>query len=182
MATVCQVLRAASADPAHPKNILNEGVYQMGKLLTGKQLRSIFDYYCPFDEDGKLRPEDERVTLCANNSNNWWQTRAFVQAAAQGDQSPMVIQFSYNANRKIGGDPGAIFVPEGVSYHANPVTNSAQIMSDWLEMEVDAWGADFVAASLDHGTQLPAGQGPRQCCSSSGRRNLRCLHQLPVQR
>ncbi len=122
----------------------------MGKLLTGRQLRSIFDYYCPFDEEGNLRPDAERVTLCANNSNNWWETRAFVQAAAQGDQSPMVIQFSYNANRKIGGDPTAIFVPEGVSYHANPVTNSAQIMSDWLEMEADAWGADFVAASLDH--------------------------------
>jgi len=122
----------------------------MDKLLTGRQLRKIFDHYCPFDEDGNLRPNDERVTLCANNSNNWWETRAFVQAAAQGDQSPMVIQFSYNANRKIGGDPSAIFVPEGVSYHANAVTNSAKIMSDWLAMEVEAWGADFVAASLDH--------------------------------
>ena len=109
----------------------------MGKLLTGQQLRKIFDHYCPFDEEGNLRPNDERVTLCANNSNTWWQTRAFVQAAAQGDQSPMVIQFSYNANRKIGGDPTAIFIPEGVTYHANPVTNSARIMSDWLAMEVD---------------------------------------------
>ncbi len=122
----------------------------MGKLLTGQQLRKIFDHYCPFDGEGNLRPVEERVTLCANNSNNWWQTRAFVQGAAQGDQSPMVIQFSYNANRKIGGAPTAIFIPEGVSYHANPVTTSARIMSDWLAMEVEAWGADFVAASLDH--------------------------------
>ncbi len=122
----------------------------MGRLLTGQQLRKIFDHYCPFDEEGNLRSNDKRVTLCANNSNNWWETRAFVQAAAQGDQSPMVIQFSYNANRKIGGAPNAIFIPEGVTYHANPVTNSARIMSDWLAMEADAWGADFVAASLDH--------------------------------
>jgi len=122
----------------------------MGKLLTGQQLRKIFDHYCPFDEKGNLRSNDERVTLCANNSNNWWETRAFVQAAAQGDQSPMVIQFSYNANRKIGGDPTTIFRPDGVSFYANPVANGASIMADWLAMEADAWGADFVAASLDH--------------------------------
>ncbi len=122
----------------------------MSKLLTGQQLRKIFDYYCPFDKDGNLRPAEERMTLVAANSNNWWETRAFVQAAAQGEQSPIIVQFSYNANRKIGGDPTAIFVPEGVTYHANPVTNSARIMSDWLAMEVEAWGANFVAASLDH--------------------------------
>ena len=90
------------------------------------------------------------MTIVANNSNNFWQTRAFVQAAAQGEQSPMIIQFSYNANRKVGGDPGGIFVPEGVGHYGNPVVNSAYIMSVWLEMEADTWGADFVAASLDH--------------------------------
>ncbi len=122
----------------------------MGKLLTGRQLRKIFDYYCPFDEAGTLRPVEERATLVANNSNNWWETRAFVQAAAQGDQSPVIVQFSYNSNTKVGGDPTTIFVPDGVSYYANPVINGAKAMADWIEMEADAWGADFVAISLDH--------------------------------
>jgi len=122
----------------------------MGKLLTGRQLRKIFDHYCPFDGDGNLRPAEERVTLVAANSNNWWETRAFVQAAAQGNQSPIIVQFSYNANRKIGGDPTTVFRPDGVSFYANPVTNGASIMANWLAMEVEAWGADFVAASLDH--------------------------------
>lgn len=122
----------------------------MGKLLTGRQLRAIFDHYCPFNDDGKLKPEDQRVTLVAANSNNWWQTRAFVQAAAQGDQSPIIVQFSYNSNRKIGGDPTGIFVPEGVGSHANPVINGAKANAEWIAMEAEAWGADFVAVSLDH--------------------------------
>ncbi len=122
----------------------------MGKLLTGRHLRKIFDYYCPFDEAGNLRPVDERATIVANNSNNWWETRAFVQAAAQGDQSPVIVQFSYNSNSKVGGDPTTIYVPDGVNYYANPVTNGARAMSSWIEMEADAWGADFVAVSLDH--------------------------------
>ncbi len=122
----------------------------MGKLLTGRQLRAIFDHYCPFDDDGNLKPEDQRVTLVAANSNNWWETRAFVQAAAQGDQSPIIVQFSYNSNRKVGGDPTGIFVPEGVRYHANPVVNGAKANVDWISMEAEAWGADYVAISLDH--------------------------------
>jgi len=122
----------------------------MGKLLTGRQLRAIFDHYCPFDEDGNLKPEDQRVTLVAANSNNWWETRAFVQAAAQGQQSPIIVQFSYNSNRKVGGDPTAIFVPDGVKFHANPVINGGRAMADWIAMEAEAWGADFVAVSLDH--------------------------------
>ena len=122
----------------------------MGKLLTGRQLRTVFDHFCPFDDDGSLRAEEQRVTLVAANSNNWWQTRAFVQAAAQGDQSPIIVQFSYNANCKVGGEPTGIFVPEGVGYHANPVINGATANATWIAMEAEAWGADFVAVSLDH--------------------------------
>ncbi len=122
----------------------------MGKLLTGRQLRAIFDHYCPFDEDGNLKPEDQRATLVAANSNNWWETRAFVQAAAQGEQSPIIIQFSHNSNRKIGGDPTGIFVPEGVRYCANSVVNGAKANAAWIAMEAEAWDADFVAVSLDH--------------------------------
>ena len=122
----------------------------MGNLLKGRQLRAILDHFCPFDDDGNLKPEDQRVTLVAANSNNWWQTRAFVQAAAQGEQSPIVVQFSHNSNRKVGGDPTGIFVPDGVDYHANPVINGAIINAAWIAMEAEAWGADFVAVSLDH--------------------------------
>ena len=122
----------------------------MGKLLAGRQLRAIFDHYCPFDENGNLKPENQRVTLVAANSNNWWETRAFVQAAAQGEQSPIIVQFSHNSNRKIGGDPTGIFVPNGVKYYANPVVNGAQANAEWIAMEAEAWGADFVAVSLDH--------------------------------
>lgn len=122
----------------------------MGKLLTGRQLRAILDHFCPFDADDNLKPESQRVTLVAANSNNWWQTRAFVQAAAQGEQSPIIVQFSYNANRKVGGDPTGIFVPDGVEYHANPVVNGAKANADWIGMEAEAWDADFVAVSLDH--------------------------------
>ncbi len=122
----------------------------MGQLLTGRQLRKIFDRFCPFDEDGKLKPDDEQVTLLAANSNNWWQTRAFVQVAATGEQSPIIVQFSHNANAKIGGAPGKAFAPEGLGYRANAVINGGKAMASWIEMEVEAWGADLVAVSLDH--------------------------------
>lgn len=98
----------------------------------------------------KLKPEDQQRTILAANSNNWWESRAFIQAAAQGDQSPIIVQFSYNSNRKIGGDPDTVFVPEDVEYSANPVVNGAKANVDWMEMEADAWGADYVAISLDH--------------------------------
>jgi len=122
----------------------------MGRLLTGRQLRTIFDHFCPFDQDNNLKSDDRQVTLLAANSNNWWLTRAIVQAAAWGDQSPVIVQFSHNSNRKIGGDPTAIFVPEGLGYHGNPVVNGARANADWIQMEAEAWDADFVAVSLDH--------------------------------
>ncbi len=122
----------------------------MSKLLTGRQLRKIFDHFCPFDEDGNLKPDDEQVTLLAANANNWWQTRAFVQLAATGKQSPIIVQFSHNANTKIGGAPGKVFAPEGLGYRANAVINGGRAMASWIEMEAEAWAADLVAVSLDH--------------------------------
>jgi fructose/tagatose bisphosphate aldolase len=122
----------------------------MGQLLKGRQLRRIFDHFCPFDDDGKLKPAEKQVTLLAANSNNWWQTRAFVQVAAVGKQSPIVVQFSHNANSKIGGQPGKAFTPEGLGYRGNPVVHGGKAMASWIDLEVEAWGADLVAASLDH--------------------------------
>lgn len=119
-------------------------------MLSGRELRRILDGFCPFDEDLNLKPEDEQRTILAANSNNWWESRAFVQAAATGDQSPIIVQFSYNSNRKVGGDPDTVFCPDGVDYTASPVVNGAKANVDWMEMEADAWDADYVGISLDH--------------------------------
>ena len=122
----------------------------MGSLLTGRELRTIFDAMCPFDEDLKLKAESERVTILAANSNNWWQTRAFVMLSALGEQSPIIVQFSHNSNTKIGGLPGKIFAPEGLGYHGNPALYGAKANIDWIASEAQAFGADLVAVSLDH--------------------------------
>jgi fructose/tagatose bisphosphate aldolase len=122
----------------------------MGSLLTGRELRTIFDAMCPFDEDLNLKPEDERVTLLAANSNNWWQTRAFVMLSALGEQSPIIVQFSHNSNTKIGGRPGKIFTPEGLGYRGNAALYGAKANIDWIASEAEAFGADLVAVSLDH--------------------------------
>ncbi len=122
----------------------------MGAMLTGRELRKIYDLFCPFDDEMNLKPEEERVTLLAANANNWWQTRAFVMLSALDKQSPIIIQFSHNANTKIGGLPGKIFAPEGLGYRGNAAIRGARAMATWIEEEVEAWGADLVAASLDH--------------------------------
>jgi len=122
----------------------------MGSLLTGRELRTIFDAMCPFDEDLKLKPEGELVTMLAANSNNWWQTRAFVMLSALGEQSPIIVQFSHNSNMKIGGLPGKIFAPEGLGYHGNPALYGAKANIDWIASEAQAFAADLVAVSLDH--------------------------------
>lgn len=122
----------------------------MGALLTGRELRTIFDALCPFDDDLKLKPESERITLLAANSNNFWQTRAFVMCSAVGEQSPIIVQFSHNSNTKIGGLPGKIFAPEGLGYRGNPALYGARMMSDWIAGEAQVFGADLVAVSLDH--------------------------------
>lgn len=122
----------------------------MGALLTGRELRKIFDALCPFDDDLNLKPEDERITILAANSNNFWQTRAFVMCSALGDQSPIIVQFSHNSNTKIGGLTGKIFTPEGLGYRGNAALYGARMMIDWIRGEAQAFGADLVAVSLDH--------------------------------
>ncbi len=71
-------------------------------------------------------------------------------AASMGKQSPVIVQFSYNSNIKVGGDPNTIWAPEGIYYSANAVVNGAKTNADWIAMEAEAWGADYVAVSLDH--------------------------------
>ncbi|MEA3403724.1 MAG: class II fructose-bisphosphate aldolase [Armatimonadota bacterium] len=122
----------------------------MGSLLKGRELRQIFDTLCPFDEDLNLKPASERITLLAANSNNWWETRAFVMLSAVGDQSPIIVQFSHNSNTKIGGLTGKIFMPEGVGYHGNAALYGAKANIEWITTEAEAFGADLVAVSLDH--------------------------------
>lgn len=90
------------------------------------------------------------MTILAANSNNWWSTRAFVMASSIGKQSPVIVQFSYNSNIKIGGDPKTIWAPEGARYRSNAVVNGAKANADWIAMEAEAWDADYVAISLDH--------------------------------
>lgn len=122
----------------------------MGSLLKGRELRRIFDALCPFDENLNLKPEDERITLLAANSNNWWQTRAFVMLSAIGDQSPIIVQFSHNSNTKVGGLTGKVFTPEGLGYRGNAALYGAKANIDWIAGEAQVFGADLVAVSLDH--------------------------------
>ena len=122
----------------------------MGSLLTGRELRKIFDGLCPFDEELKLKAAEDRITLLAANSNNWWQTRAFVMLSALGDQSPIIVQFSHNSNTKVGGLTGKVFSPEGLGYRGNAALYGAQANIDWIAGEAGVFGADLVAVSLDH--------------------------------
>jgi fructose/tagatose bisphosphate aldolase len=124
----------------------------MGTLLNGRQLQKVFEHFCPFYEDGRLKPEEERGTILAANSNNFDESRAFVELAAEGDQSPIIVQYSLNANAKIGGDPSSVFTPKGVTYHGDPAIRGARANAFWMQDLVDAYGADFVAISLDHFT------------------------------
>lgn len=124
----------------------------MSELLNGRDLQRVFRYFCPFYEDGGLKPEEERGTILAANSNNFDESRAFVQLAAEGDQSPIIVQFSLNANSKIGGNPSSVFTPPGITYYGDPAVRGARANAFWMRDLVDAYGADLVAVSLDHFT------------------------------
>lgn len=124
----------------------------MSTLLSGRELQKVFRHFCPFYEDGHLKPEEERGTILAANTNNFDESRAFVELAAEGDQSPLIVQFSLNANKKFGGDPSSVFTPPGVTYHGDPAVRGARIGALWMRELVDTYGADFVAISLDHFT------------------------------
>lgn len=124
----------------------------MSTLLNGRELQKVFGHFCPFYKDGRLKPEEERGTILAANSNNYWESVAFVQLAAQGEQSPLIVQFSLHANQKIGADPRDLFTADGVTYQGDSAVRGAKINAFQMRELVDAYGADFVAISLDHFT------------------------------
>lgn len=123
-------------------------------LMDGKTLRRVFDALCPFDKQGRLKPEGERVTILAANANTplELQVRAFAMAAADGAGSPMIIQISHNAMRLAGGHPDSLPMPRGVSHMESEDAglNGLALARYLLERYVDDYGPRFVSISLDH--------------------------------
>jgi len=126
----------------------------MVRLLTGRQLKKCFEVFCPFEKDGSLKPEEDRVTILASNLNPPvdLEGRAFVMAAAQGEQSPEIIQISYNAMNLAGGKASHIKPPEGVTRQSSPspAVDGAKLSVEVLEHLINQYGAKYVAVSLDH--------------------------------
>jgi len=130
-------------------------------LGCGRELKKVFQELCPFEPDGKLKPEQDRATLLASNVNIPFeiQMSAFVQASALGEGSPQIIQVSCNAARIAGRDPKkarASFL-EGVerksSSRAVPV--GAVRARKALEEFVEDFGVKLIFLSLDHFTAPP---------------------------
>ncbi|MEM3014162.1 MAG: class II fructose-bisphosphate aldolase [Candidatus Bathyarchaeia archaeon] len=126
----------------------------MPSLLTGRQLKNCFRAFCPFEKDGTLKPEEERTTILASNMNPPvdLQGRAFVMAAAQGQQSPMIIQISYNSMNLAGGKETHFKPPQGVARQPKPypATDGAEMQVEVLKHLINQYGAKYVAVSLDH--------------------------------
>lgn len=123
-------------------------------LLTGRQLRAIFEHFCPFDSEGNLVDADARVTLLASNINMpvEVQARAFAMAAAAGKQSPMLVQLSFNSAETIGNDPVRIRPLPGVSVHqteAAVVAGARQAVAQ-IASYAAAYDAKYLAVALDH--------------------------------
>ena len=126
----------------------------MARLLTGRQLKECFRILCPFEEDGTLKPKEERMTVLASNINPPvdLQGRAFVMAAAQGKQSPMIIQISYNSMNLSGGKDSHFKPPEGVTRQVlpYPACDGAKLQVEVLEHLANQYDARYAAISLDH--------------------------------
>jgi len=126
----------------------------MVRFLTGRQLKECFKTFCPFESDGTLKPEEEQVTILASNLNPPvdLEGRAFVMAAAQGEQSPMMIQISYNSMNLAGGKETHFKPPEGVNRQLLPfpASDGAKLQAEVLEHLINQYGAKYVAISLDH--------------------------------
>ncbi len=142
-------------------------------LLTGRQLKKIFDHYRPFDGEGRVLPPERRVTLLAANANLPLevQARAFALAAGLGRQSPILVQVSYNGLRMAGSDPSAFRVA-GDPRREEPsaLLEGAMIARELVARYAEHYGAELVAFSLDHfrvpkfsapGEEPPRGGGAR---------------------
>jgi fructose/tagatose bisphosphate aldolase len=124
------------------------------EILNGEMLRKLFDYLCPFEKDGELKPEEERVTILAANTNipHEVYVPAFAMAASQKPQSPMIIQMSYTSCNITGSAPSKVKPIEGVerTKETNPVVEGAKRIKTVIENYVSDYGAVAVAISLDH--------------------------------
>ncbi len=118
-------------------------------LLKPAELRKVFDWQNPFQaEAAGLLPEADRVSILAANANFpvEVEARAFCGAAADWPGSPLIVQFSHNALRLIGGQA-----------HQAAVAG-ARTGRFVLERAVEETGARLVAGALDH-FRVPAYPG-----------------------
>lgn len=123
-------------------------------LLTGAQLREVFELCSPFTAQGVLKPESERITLLAANANYPFelQARAFAMASAAGKGSPIMVQLSHNSAESAAGDPGKIPTIAGVS-HFSPDTNvvlGAKLAAEQIALYAEQYNTPYLAVSLDH--------------------------------
>lgn len=118
-------------------------------LLNGDELRKIFWHFVPFDDRGRLLPEEKRVSILAANANFPLdlQGRAFTSVAAEGRGSPLIVQLSYTVLKTLGGPP------EGApprSPESLPAVRGAVEGCSRIERYADIYGARLVALSIDH--------------------------------
>lgn len=127
-------------------------------LLSGYQLRQLFEQLRPFDRRLRLRPDASLRTVLAANANFPLevQARGFLAAAAEGGQSPLIVQLSYNALRASGGGGGTSRRPA-----AEVLVDGAELAGQLLGSLVRLYGCGLVALSLDHFRvpSFPAGTG-----------------------
>jgi fructose/tagatose bisphosphate aldolase len=73
-------------------------------------------------------------------------------AASQGNQSPMIIQISYNSMNLSGGKESSFEPPIGVLRNSfyRPAVSGAQLSVDVIKNLVIQYNAKYVAISLDH--------------------------------
>jgi len=126
------------------------------RLRNGTELRKVFDYLCPFDGRGRLKPEGERRTLLASNANLPLevQLKAFVMASVQGDGSPQMVQVSYNAAMIAANEPSKIKLLDGVQTRllGRPTAIGARRAAEMLAWFVEDFGAPCIFLTLDHFT------------------------------
>jgi len=123
-------------------------------LMTGAQLRKVFDLASPFTADGQLKPESERVTILAANANFplELEARAFAMASAHGEGSPIIVQLSHNAAETAAGDPSKIVPLPGVNHYTQDtnVVLGAKLATDQIRLFAEQYNTPFIAVSLDH--------------------------------